>query len=449
LPGTTWDEGVVDGRLLAATVTIATLTALATGMGPTLYVWSADVAGGMRSAQGVTRGRIGMLRTGLLVTQVMLCVLLLVGAGLFVRSLAAVRAHDIGVDLDRVIQASLPTRLEGAAERALYDEAKARVSAIPGVERVVLSGGSLRMRTGRSRSMTPEGMTDADVKGRSMDAYFVVTPGYFDALGARLERGRDLTPDDERARARVAVVSRDLAERFWPGGEALGRCISFSIAFNRGTCTTIVGVVESVVLHNRIAAHEAQVFVSFAHPEFSDQRPSALLIRTAANAADSLPVIRQALQSLTPDMGYVAADTLESMFAPQLQPWRLGSSMFLAFGGVALLIAAVGLYSSLAFAVSQRTQEIGIRIALGASAWKVMRTIGGSTVATMAGGIGLGLLAAALATPWLSDLLFQTSPRDPLVFATVAVVLGSVGVAAAILPARRAASVDPIVVLRE
>jgi ABC-type antimicrobial peptide transport system permease subunit len=162
-----------------------------------------------------------------------------------------------------------------------------------------------------------------------------------------------------------------------------------------------------------------------------------------------VPVVRQTLQSLTPDMGYVAADTLEGMYAPQLQSWRLGSSMFLIFGAVALLIAAVGLYSSLAFAVSQRTKEIGIRMALGASPRKITETIGASSLVTTASGIGLGLLGAALATPWLSDLLFQTSPRDPLVFATVAVVLALAGIVASVVPARRAASVDPIVVLRD
>jgi predicted permease len=366
-----------------------------------------------------------------------------------VKSLAAVRAYDVGIDLDRVIQASLPSRLEPAAARALYGQAMERLASIPGVQRVALSGGSLRLRTGRSTSMTPEGMTYADVKDRSMDAYFIVSPGYFATLGARVERGRDLTAEDDHTRARTAVVSRGFAERFWPGEETVGRCISFSIVFSRASCTTIVGVVENVVLHNRTAANEAQVFVLSSHPQFARDRPSALLIRTESSAADLVPVVRQTLQSLRPDMGYVDADTLEAMFAPQLQPWRLGSWMFLAFGAVALLIAAVGLYSSLAFAVSQRTQEIGIRMALGASPWNITETISASIVATMGIGIGLGLLGAALATRWLSDLLFQTSPRDPLVFATVAVVLALVGVTAGIVPARRAASVNPIVVLRD
>jgi predicted permease len=449
LPGAAWDDGVVDGRVLVVTFSISIFTALATGLGPSLHMWSADVASAMRPAQSVTRGRIGMLRAGLLVTQVSLCVLLLVGAGLFVKSLAAVRAYDVGIDLDRVIQASFPSRLEPAAARGLYGQAMERLATIPGVQRVALSGGSLRRSLGLSRSMTPEGMTHADVKGRSMDAYFLMSTGYFDTLGARIEQGRDLTPEDDRTHARAAVVSRGFAQRFWPGQEAVGRCVSFSIVFSRETCTTIVGVVENVVLHNRTAANEAQVFMLFSHPEFAGDSPSAVLIRTDARAAGLVPVVRQALQSLTPNMGYVAADTFEAMYAPQLQPWRLGSSMFLAFGAVALLIATVGLYSSLAFAVSQRTREIGIRIALGASSWNIAKTISASGITTMAIGTGLGLLGAALATRWVSGLLFQTSPRDSFVFVAVAVVIAPVALAASIVPARRAASVDPIVVLRD
>jgi ABC-type antimicrobial peptide transport system permease subunit len=247
----------------------------------------------------------------------------------------------------------------------------------------------------------------------------------------------------------VAVVNRGFAERFWPGGEAVGRCVSFGVAFSRADCTTIVGVVRNVVLHNRTTADEAQVFVLSSHPAFVRDSPSAVLVRTSAPAAAFVPTVRQTLQSLTPDMGYVEADTLEAMYAPQLQPWRLGSWMCLSFGGVALFIAAVGLYSALAFAVSQRTREIGIRMALGASAWKVVETIGASSAATMALGVGLGLAGAALATRWLTDVLFQTSPRDPLVFTTVGVVLAIAGLAASIVPAHRAATVDPNVVLRD
>ena len=449
VPGFVWNDGVVNERVLAIALGAAVLTTFVAGLAPALHALSNAVIHTIRPAQRVTRGRLGVLRSGLLVLQVTLCVVLLVGAGLFIRSLAAIRGFDVGVDLHRVIQASLPSTLPGDQRDALYRAAIDRLAGLPGIERVALGGGSTRLRTSSSVSMTPEGMTRAELAGRDMDAYFVVTPGYFATLGSRIEQGRDLTAEDEQLRARVAVVNRTFAERFWPGAGAVGKCLSFSIAFNPKTCTTIAGIVENTLLHSRTDTGSAQVFVLRAHPDFASQRATALMIRTSGDAEPLVPMVRDALQTLTPDMRYVDVATLEAMVAPQLQPWRLGSAMFFIFGAVALLIAAIGLYSTMAFAVSQRTQEIGIRMALGASMWDVVRRIGISGAVTVGAGLTLGLLAAAVATRWLGDLLFQTAPRDPLVFTVVAVVLALAGVMASIVPARRAASVDPLVVLRE
>ena len=448
LPGFAWEEGVVDGRVLVATLVVSIVTTLATGVAPALHALSSDVAGAMRPAQAITRRRTGVMRSGLVVMQVTLCVVLLVGAGLFARSLAAVRAHEVGIDIDRVIRASLPPATAPADARTLYPEAMQRVQAIPGIRSVALSGGSAHLRFGRSRSMTPEGMTREDTASRGMDAYFVVTPDFFATLGTRITRGRDLTVDDDRSRARVAVVTEALAGRFWPGAEAVGRCVSFRISFNAATCTTIVGVVENVLLHNRTRTEDAQVYVLQSHPDFARDAPTALLIRTTADASALVPLVRSTLQSLRSDMGYVEVETVEAMLAPQLQPWRLGASMFFVFGAVALLIAAVGLYSTLAFAVSQRRQEIGIRMALGASDWNITATIGVAGAITVASGICSGLIGAAFATQWLSDLLYHTSPHDPIVFAGAALVLMVVGLAAGIIPARRAALLDPLAALR-
>ena len=448
LPGFVWDHGVVNDRVLAMTIVLSTMTALATGLAPALHALSADVISAIRPARRVTRGRSGALRTALLLTQVSLSVVLLVGAGLFAKSLAAVEANDVGVDLDRVIRASLPSTLEADRAQPLYAEAMSRLSALPGIRSVALGGGSARLRTGRSRSMTPEGMTAKELEGRSMDAYFVVSPGYFVTLGADIERGRDLTTADGQSQARVAVINRALAQEFWPDVDPVGRCVSFQFAFNPVTCTTVVGVVENILLHDRANTGSAQVYVLRSHPEFRNEAPTEILIRADADAAPLVPIVRRTLQSLTPEMPYVAVDTLEEMFAPQLQPWRLGSAMLVTFGAVALLIAAVGLYSTLAFAVSQRTQEIGIRLALCASRWDIVAGIGAPAAATIACGVVLGLLLAALSTRRLEDLLYETSPRDPLVFAAVAIVLSAVGVAASVMPARRATAVDPLVVLK-
>ena len=147
-------------------------------------------------------------------------------------------------------------------------------------------------------------------------------------------------------------------------------------------------------------------------------------------------------------MPFVPVDTLEALTAPQLQSWRLGSTMFLIFGGIALVIAAVGLYGAMAYTVSLRAPEIGIRLALGASRRQVVARIGRHGVASVAAGLALGLLVAAFSTRWLADLLYETSPRDPLVFATVAIVLATAGLIAAVVPVRRSAAVDPLSILR-
>ena len=446
LPGFVWNRGVVDERVLAMTLAMATLTTIVAGLAPALHALSDDVMSGLRLAPRVRRGRTGVVRSGLLVMQVALSVVLLIGAGLFLRSLAAVRAHDVGIDLDRVIEAALPPTLSREESDGLHALALERVQTIPGVESVALGGGSARMSTSLITTVTPEGSPGRD--DRSIDAFFVVTPPYFRTLGARIERGRDFTTGDDQIKARVAIINRAGGERFWPGEDPIGKCVSFSIVFNRATCTAIVGVVENTLLHNRLRIENAQLFVLRSHPGFERRRLTTLLIRGAGDAGVLVPSVRTALQTLTPDMRYVDVNTLEAMAAPQLQPWRLGTSMFFIFGAVALLIAAVGLYSTMAFAVWQRRQEIGIRMALGATPLDAAMRVVRSAAATIGIGLAAGLVAAALASRWLEDLLFETSPRDPVVMAAVAVVLAVTGLAAGIVPARRAARVEPLVALR-
>jgi predicted permease len=446
LPGFIWNHGVVDERVLAMTLVIATLTTLAAGLAPALHALSDDVTAGLRLAPRVGRGRAGVLRSGLLVMQVAMSVVLLIGAGLFLRSLAAVRAHDVGIDLDRVIEAALPSTLPREESDRLHALALERVQTIPGVESAALGGGSARLNTSLITTVTPEGSSGRD--SRSIDAFFVVTTPYFRTLGARIERGRDFTTGDDQTRARVAIINRAGAERFWPGEDPIGKCVSFSIAFNRATCSAIVGVVENTLLHNRIRIENAQLFVLRSHPGAERRRLTTILIRAADDASAILPAVRAALQTLTPDMRYVEVNSLEAMVAPQLQPWRLGTSMFFIFGAVALLIAAVGIYSSMAFAVWQRRQEIGIRMALGATPLDAALRVGRAAAATIGIGLVAGLVAAVLANRWLADLLYETSPRDPLVMVAVAAVLAVTSLVASIVPARRAARVDPLLVLK-
>jgi hypothetical protein len=279
-----------------------------------------------------------------------------------------------------------------------------------------------------------------------MPAFFVVEPGYFETLGARVERGRGISDEDERSGALVAVVNRALAEEFWPDRDPLGQCVRMGGAGS--DCTRVVGIVQDILFYNRVDVRSPQLYVSRAHPSAGRREPQALMVRTGADARTLVPLIRETVQSLSPDMPFVPVETMETITAPQLQPWRLGTTMFLIFGCLALLIAAVGLASTMVHTVSQRSHEIGIRIALGASRWHVVSQIGRRGAVMVAAGTLLGLLLAASSTPWIAGLLYETSPRDPLVFASVAATLALVGLAAAVVPARRSASIDPIVVLK-
>ena len=448
LPDFAWPESVVDARVLAITLAIGTLTVFGTGLVPAVQAVSTDLLGSLRAAPRVNSGRTGLLRTVLLVVQVAMCVVLLVGAGLFVKSLHALQAHDLGIDLDRVIQSVLPDRpgLPLPEIEALYVQAMERVGGIPGLERVTISRGSAPMGMSSATSILREGWTLSDLNGRPMPSLSVVSPDYFATLGASLERGRGLTVEDERSGSRVAVINRALATDFWPDSDPLGQCLQVG-GMNR-PCTQIVGIVENILLFDRVNTERTQLYLPVSHPDAGFRRPRALLIRTLADAGPLVPIVQKALQSLTPDMPYVPVSTMEERTARQLQPWRLGTTMFVLFGGVALLISAVGLFSAMAHAVSQRGHEIGIRMALGAPAWRVVVQIGRYGAATVAVGTIVGLVLASAATGWLTDLLYQTSPRDALVFITVAGVLTIAGIAAAVVPARRSTAIDPLVVLK-
>jgi ABC-type antimicrobial peptide transport system permease subunit len=213
------------------------------------------------------------------------------------------------------------------------------------------------------------------------------------------------------------------------------------------TCTRVVGVVENISTF-RLTERRGRFYLLPTHPAIANRPPTGFAIRTAADAAAVLPDVRAALQALTPDMPVVPVTTAEANAAGELRPWRLGTGIFLAFGAVAVLIAAVGLYSALAYLVSQRTHEIGIRMALGAPRRRIVARIAVYGAAMVAAGTVIGLLAAAVAARWLTDVLYQTSPRDPWVFLTTAAALALAGGAAAIVPARRSTGVDPLIVLK-
>jgi ABC-type antimicrobial peptide transport system permease subunit len=239
------------------------------------------------------------------------------------------------------------------------------------------------------------------------------------------------------------VVNETTARHYWPGENPVGQCV----VLDGDACTQVVGIVQNVVLFGRMD-ERGQYYLPLTHPRVSGEPPDALLIRAKKGAATVSSAVRREMQTLTPEMPYVSVQSYEELFAPELQPWRLGATMFGVFGALALVIAALGVYSVVAYVATQRTHEIGVRTALGACAADVIQLVllDGARVVLM--GLAFGIAGALLAGHWLQPLLYHTSARDPGVIAVVAALLATTALAASCVPAWRASRVNPVIALR-
>jgi len=374
-------------------------------------------------------------------------VVLLVGAGLFVASVRRIGSLRLGYDGDRVLSVSADLKAVGYdPPRALatYRAIRQRLTTVPGVASVSLSSyhplfvslGGMRVRV-PGRDSVPHAATGGP--------YFNAISGdYFATLGTRIVEGRPITDGDVDTDARVAVLSEPMARAYWPGESAVGRCV---LVGRDSTCTTIVGVAERA--RERLSGDEDRFLLylpAIAHwgaPYF------VLLARSRGDSPESLVgPIRRAAQGVSPDLPYVDVQPLASLMAGQLRPWKLGAQLFTLFGGIAALIAALGLYSAISYSVTRRRHELGVRRALGAQITDVIRLVLGQGVRATLEGIAVGLLAAVALAGFVRDFLFETSPRDPVVLGTVAVLMVAVALAATFIPAWRASRVDPVTALR-
>jgi ABC-type antimicrobial peptide transport system permease subunit len=260
-------------------------------------------------------------------------------------------------------------------------------------------------------------------------------------MGTPLLRGREITDADRAGGQPVAVLSQSAVRRVWPSEDPLGKCVKLEAS---GPCYVVVGIAGDI----RADFSEGpgrHVYVAAAQVPAPDSR---LFIRTRGEAATQTEAVRRALQEVVPGFAYVSTYTLESIVAPEMRSWRLGATMFTIFGLLALVVAAIGLYSVVAYDVSQRTRELGVRAALGASAGTVLRLVVGEGVRVVMVGLALGAAAAISLAAKVSPLLYHVSAKDPVTYAGVVGVLLVVAVVASLAPALRAARVDPNVAIR-
>lgn len=443
LPKFVWSDSVIDLRVLGFTLGATVVCVILAGTAPTLQGLGTNVSLGLRESSRQVAGSRGRLRSALLVTQAALSVVLLVGAGLCVQSLHNIVTRQVGIDRDRVLRVTMPLArfgFDSTQIEDIYRRGAERIRAIPGVTSVSMAGLSVPMSSASAYRFEVPGVKTPSLEGGG-PYNAKVTSGFFNTIGDPIIRGRDFTPAEVRSGAHVVIVNDLLANAYWPHDNPIGRC-AYVVSDN--DCSQVVGVVGTVLQFNLIKDDRAMVYAPLQHPG----EAGALLVRASGDPAAIVGTVRRELQALTPMMPYVSVSSYKELVVPQLQRWRLSATMFTLFGVLAVLIASVGLYSVMAYWVSQRTHEIGVRLALGAARSDVVRLVAWQSSRPILAGLAIGCLTAFYASRWITDMLYETSPRDPLVYGGAAVVLAVAAMIASVVPARRSTAVDPAQAIR-
>jgi predicted permease len=449
----------IDGWTLVFTVGITAVTAVLFGLLPALRATRGDLhlvlKEGGRSGSGGSRP---WLRGALVVGEVALAVVLLVSAALMVQSVLRLWRVDPGFRAEGVLtmRLSLPAAKyqDVDSTRAFFDRLLPRLEALPGVRSASFSNSIPLAGPNSEGSALPEGRI---VERESMEPalYQMISPKHFQTLGISRRGGEDF-PDNLTAGAPpIAIVDAALAEAFWPGEDPIGKRVAFEYRGKLPTLfpnwRTVVGVVDSVHHYELATTGKIQIYVPAQQPPFAFQQrwpDMALLLKTEGDPAALIAGVRQTLAALDPDVPIYQVQTLEELVDLEVAQDRFRMQLLTVFSIIALLLAAVGLYGVISYSVSQRLHEMGIRIALGATAGDIKKLVVGQGLVLTGIGLGLGLVAAFLFTRVLRRVLFGIDAADPLTFAAVALFLGLVGLIATYLPARRATRVNPIQALR-
>src|SRR5262245_16586180 len=438
LPGTEQTSLFSDSRTLIFTGAVALGVGIVTGLAPMAQVFGSNATADLKTgARGGTPART-RLRTGLLILQAGLSVVLLVGAGLFVQSLRNVRNVHLGFDPEPVLLVSLEMRdmkLDTAAMAALRLRLLASVKDVPGVSHATLQE-SVPFGGMSSLPIVVAGIDSAARLGEFR--FNTVSPEYFATMSTRLLHGRGIENIDIERAPRVAVIGESMASALWPGQNPVGRC--FRLWADTVPCTWVVGVAEDI----RSASIDDDPRLFYYYMPAAQFRPhdGGLFVRVR-DASRMIEPVRQRLQREMPGTSYVTVRRLSDIVDAKLRSWITGAKVFTVFGVLALVLAAVGLYSVIAYDVTQRRHELGVRLALGAEQSRIVWLVVMRSVRLALIGVVLGGAVAWAAGRWIAPLLFGETPHDPVIFALVGVTLLVVAIVASSLPAFRAAMVDP------
>jgi putative ABC transport system permease protein len=447
LPDVHWPQSPLDWRVLTAGVTTTLIAGLVAGLIPAFQSSSGTVTDALKAGAREGHARRSGLRSSLVMAQAALSVVLLVGAMLFVQSLKNVRGLDLGFDTNRLLFARVDFESKDAGRDSLVPPRLAdladRLRGMPGIEGAALT--AMRPMWGfTSRTYFPDADTIAIKKPFGM--FWAVSPDYFAVTGTRLIVGRVFPRARGAAMPPSVVVNDAMARALWPAANPIGRCVRFERP--DGRCNTVIGVVETTRFGQVIEEPTPQFYLPLENMPFPFGGAKEIAIR--AHDADMTAVIRETrglLRDAFP-AGEPVITAMTEALEPQYRPWRLGATLFSVFGVLALIVAAIGIYSTVSYDVNQRTQEFGIRVALGARLGDILGHVLGGGLRTVGVGVALGVGGALLGGRLVASLLYGIAPSNPFVIAAVAGGLLLVATIAALGPAWRAARVDPMSALR-
>jgi putative ABC transport system permease protein len=448
----------VDSAALLFTFGVALLTGLVFGLAPALQAAAPDLQGALKkTGRGATEGRGGQrLRKGLVVTEIALAYITLVGAGLMLHSFARLQALDSGFTPNHALSFIVSLRGEaellGAKREAFYRQVLEKISAIPGVTSVSAVNHLPLVGDLWDRRLRIEGRPIKPGEGVGA-AYRVCRPGYFQTMGIALTRGRDFTEQDRSDTPGVVVINEHFAREQWPGEDPVGKRITFDDADTKPKWFTIVGVVKNVKQNSWSEEVQNEFYLPFLQSPFLSDPAGhysamTVVLRASANPLGLLDAAQNAVWSVNRNVPLSGVTTLEQVISDAVSRPRLNFMLMALFAILALTLAAVGIYGVMAYTVTQRTQEIGIRVALGASRGEVLQLVLGQGMRLALLGTALGLVGAFGLTRLMAGLLYQIKPSDPITFVGISALLTGVTLLACWLPARRAARLDPVVALR-
>ncbi|HEV2490637.1 MAG TPA: ABC transporter permease [Candidatus Acidoferrales bacterium] len=452
------DELSINGPVLLFTFGVSLLAGVVFGAFPIFQVGRVDLHDALKEGARESAGGRGLARIALIVGEMAIGTVVLVGAGLLLRSFQQLSKIPLGFDTRNVLSLRVvprgPNYMSVTQRGAFFKQVLEKIHAIPGVQ---WAGAISNLPLDLSTEIIPfsiEGRIPTSPGQGPVADYRLVTPEYFEALRIPLIEGRSFSWSDAPRSLAVAVISKGMARSHWPGEDPLGKRIKLGPLNSRSPWLSVVGVVGDVHNYSPTAQPQSTIYLPYAQsqgvrlafPELLTLRD--LVVRTTVDPSSVTSAVRDTIRAIDRDLAVSRVRTMDDVFSVVVTPQRFNLRLLELMAGLALILAAFGLYGVTAYSVEQRTHEIGVRMALGASSSDIVRMVLGQGLLLASIGIAIGVAGALALTRFLRSLLFEIKPTDPATFIGVAILLALVALAACYIPARRAMKVDPMIALR-